>query len=220
MKIEKISDNQVKFILSQSDLIERNIKIDELTSSTEKTHDLFREILAQAWEECDFSVDNAPLMVEAVPVASNGIMIIVTKLAEGDSNSREDKLNLMTQHKDFRRFKRKSIAKGEETSGDEKNICIFSFQCLDDIIDLSIRIEKNYHGSSYLYKLDRKYFLILQNDTSADGLSMEDLENIVSEYGQKHISNVLSKYYLIEHGELILPNSAVKALAKNFGDNT
>lgn len=68
MKIEKISESQIKFILTQSDLSERNIKIEDLTSPSEKTQALFRDIMEQAMEEYGFSSENTPLMVEAVPV--------------------------------------------------------------------------------------------------------------------------------------------------------
>ena len=43
------------------------------------------------------------------------------------------------------------------------------------------------------------------------------LELILKEYGQKHVSTPLAKYYLLEHGETIIAEKAVKALAKTFG---
>ena len=44
----------------------------------------------------------------------------------------------------------------------------------------------------------------------------EDAERILKEYGQKHISTPLAKYYLLEHGETLLAEQAIKALAKTF----
>ncbi len=43
------------------------------------------------------------------------------------------------------------------------------------------------------------------------------METILDEYGQKHISTLLSKYYLAEHGETIIGEKAIKALALSFG---
>ncbi len=80
MKIEKISDTQVKFILSEDDLADKDIKLEDLAVSNDKTKELFQDILSQALDECGFAVDDAPLMVEALPVALDSIMIIVTKL--------------------------------------------------------------------------------------------------------------------------------------------
>ena len=81
MKIEKISDTQVKFILSEEDLAGKDIKLEDLAVSNDKTKELFQDILSKALDECGFAVDDAPLMVEALPVAIDSIMIIVTKLA-------------------------------------------------------------------------------------------------------------------------------------------
>lgn len=52
MRIEKISENQIKFLLSKADLTERDIKITELAYGSEKTQELFREMMEQAMAEC------------------------------------------------------------------------------------------------------------------------------------------------------------------------
>ena len=48
MKIEKISDTQVKFILTQDDLTDKNIKLEDLAVSNDKTKELFQDILSKA----------------------------------------------------------------------------------------------------------------------------------------------------------------------------
>lgn len=214
MKIEKISDTQVKFILNHQDLTERNIKIDELVSPTEKTQELFRDIMEQAMEECEFTSANCPLMVEAVPVASDGIMIIVTKLQNNENA--ENKFTLVSQSKDMRRFKKKSIAPLDNDLKLDGCISVYSFIKLDDVIDVCSRLYGCFHGFNSLYKLQGKYFLILQTDTESDNIDIDDIELILGEYGQKHVSTMLSKYYIVEHGELILRNHAIKALYKSF----
>lgn len=214
MKIEKISDTQIKFILSKTDLEDRNIKLEELTNPNDKTQDLFRDIMEQALEECNFSSENAPLMVEAMPVASDGIMIIVTKLTDKDSV--ENKLTLLSQNKEVRRFKRKTISAEEQPARGEEILAIYSFETLDDVIDVSIRLNECYHGASTVYKYSGKYYLLLQNDECRNKNDFAHLEYILSEYGQKHVSTPLSKYYLLEHGELIIQSPAIKIMAKNF----
>ena len=79
MKIERVSDTQLKLTLTKADLAERDIQLEDLIRPGEKTQQLFRDIMEQAMEECDFITENTPLMVEAVPVGLDGIMIIVTR---------------------------------------------------------------------------------------------------------------------------------------------
>ncbi|MFW5645973.1 MAG: adaptor protein MecA, partial [Acetivibrio ethanolgignens] len=43
MKIEKISDNQIRCTLSKKDLLERELRISELAYGTEKAKALFRD---------------------------------------------------------------------------------------------------------------------------------------------------------------------------------
>ena len=51
MKIEKISDTQVKFILTQDDLTDKNIKLEDLAVSNDKTKDKIQDIHSKAIDE-------------------------------------------------------------------------------------------------------------------------------------------------------------------------
>ena len=214
MKIEKINESQIKLILTQADLSERNIKLEDLTIPSEKTQELFHDIMETALEEYDFISENTPLMVEAVPGGLDSIMIIVTKI---DSKSQESiGAKILSQQKDLRRFKRKSLVFQEGESDKNSDILIYSFAKLDDVIDFSLRIADTYHDASSLYKLYDRYFIVLQIKQDGDENKAEELELILGEYGQKHISVQLSKYYLIEHGETIIENKAITLLSKCF----
>ena len=54
MKIEKVSENQLKLTLTKADLVERDISLDDLIHPTEKAQRLFRDIMEQALDEYDF----------------------------------------------------------------------------------------------------------------------------------------------------------------------
>ena len=197
MKIERISENQLKLTLTKADLAERDIKLEDLISPSEKTQKLFRDIMEQA-------------LVEAVPAGTDGIMIIVTKVTNQDKKQ-------VSQAQELRRWKKKpmdTFAHKEEKNSD---ILIYSFPLLDDVIHVSVRLGESFKGESSVYKNENKYFLVLQGDTYTTEESSEELEQILKEYGQKHISTPLAKYYLLEHGETLIPEQAVKVLAKTFG---
>jgi len=80
MKIEKINDNQIKCTLNKSDLASRQIKISELAYGTEKAKNLFRDMMQQASNEFGFEADDIPLMIEAIPVSSDCIVLLITKV--------------------------------------------------------------------------------------------------------------------------------------------
>lgn len=206
MKIERISENQLKLTLTKADLAERKIKLEDLISPSERTQKLFRDIMEQALDEEDFISENTPLMVEAIPSGGDGIMIIVTTVNNKEKHADED----------LRRWKKKpmdTLAHEEEKNSD---ILIYSFPSLDDVIGVSLRLDGVFKGESAVYKNDGKYFLVMQGDTYTTEETAEDAERILKEYGQKHISTPLAKYYLLEHGEALLAEQAIKALAKTF----
>lgn len=84
MKIEKISDNQIRCTLNKSDLIDRELKISELAYGTEKAKALFRDMIQQAFYEFGFEVDDIPLMIEAIPVSTECLILVITKVSDPD----------------------------------------------------------------------------------------------------------------------------------------
>ena len=216
MKIERISENQLKLTLTKDDLKERDIKLEDLITPSEKTQKLFRDIMEQALDEEDFVSENTPLMVEAVPMGTEGIMIIVTKVNDKDKKG-NTAADLLQQAQETRRWKKKPLDTLEHAEEKNSDILIYSFPELDDVIRVSLRLDGGFKGESSVYKNDGKYFLVLQGDTYTAEESSDELELVLKEYGQKHVSTPLAKYYLLEHGETIIADKAVKALAKTFG---
>ena len=84
MKIEKISDTQIRCTLSRQDLAERDLKISELAYGSDKAKDLFRELMVQASYECGFEAEDIPLMIEAIPVSGDCLVLVVTKVEDPD----------------------------------------------------------------------------------------------------------------------------------------
>ena len=82
MKIEKLSDNQIRCTLNKHDLIDRELKISELAYGSEKAKGLFRDMMNQAFDEFGFEADDIPLVIEAIPVSGDCIILIVTKVED------------------------------------------------------------------------------------------------------------------------------------------
>ena len=81
MKIEKINDNQIRCILTKSDLAQRAIKLSELAYGSEKAKGLFRDMMRQAQKELGFNAEDIPLMIEAIPYSEH-IVLIITKVED------------------------------------------------------------------------------------------------------------------------------------------
>ena len=79
MKIERLNENQIRCTLNKSDLASRQLKINELAYGSDKAKELFRDMMQQASYELGFEAEDTPLMIEAIPVSSECIVLIVTK---------------------------------------------------------------------------------------------------------------------------------------------
>ncbi len=84
MKIEKVNDHQIRCTLTREDLADRELKLSELAYGTEKAKDLFRDMMQQASFEFGFEAEDIPLMIEAIPLNSECIILIITKVEDPD----------------------------------------------------------------------------------------------------------------------------------------
>ena len=82
MKIEKISDTQIRCTLTKEDLDSHQIRISELAYGTDKAKKLFREMMQQAQIQFGFEADNIPLMIEAIPISGESVVLIITKVED------------------------------------------------------------------------------------------------------------------------------------------
>ena len=82
MKIEKVNEQQIRCTLTREDLANRELKISELAYGTEKAKTLFRDMMRQAAYECGFEAEDIPLMIEAIPLNSECIVLIITKVED------------------------------------------------------------------------------------------------------------------------------------------
>ena len=125
MKIEKVNENQIRCTLTREDLASRELKISELAYGTEKAKNLFRDMMQQANFEFGFEAEDIPLMIEAIPLNSECIVLIITKV--------EDPEELDTR---FSRFA-PSVTEDDMEFDEETE------QTADDITDLFRKIQEN-----------------------------------------------------------------------------
>lgn len=118
MKIEKISETQIRCTLNKQDLADRDLKISELAYGSEKAKELFHELITQASYECGFEAEDIPLMIEAIPVSGDCLVLIVTKVEDPDE--------LDTRFSNFSSFRE---------SSNEDNISSIASSVADEILE-------------------------------------------------------------------------------------
>ena len=127
MKIEKINDNQIRCTLTREDLANREINLSELAYGSEKAKSLFRDMMQQASHDFGFEANNIPLMIEAIPLSSDSIILIITKV--------EDPEELDTR---FSRFSPEEEGSGSADAGASAPV----LSGADEILDLIRKINQ------------------------------------------------------------------------------
>lgn len=237
MKIEKVSENQIRCTLTREDLASRELKISELAYGTEKAKTLFRDMLQQANFEFDFDAEDIPLMIEAIPLNSECIVLIITKVEDpeeldtrfsrfapsvmeddGDddfyADSPDDMLDLFRKLKEPRRQTEAPVPPTAEEPSEKDRTMIFSMDSLQQVMNAAAVIGSHFHGSSALYKDERlgSYLLLLTQGEEAHEV-FDRTCNILSEYGSLKRSLVGSQTFLEEHYEPLIGHNALQALS-------
>ena len=101
MRIERINDNSIRCTLTSFDLSVRNLNIRELAYGSEKARKLFEEMMSKASNEVGFNAENMPIMIEAVPMSSDSIQLIISKVANPEEL--DARFSRFTQNPAFRK---------------------------------------------------------------------------------------------------------------------
>lgn len=232
MKIEKVNDNQIRCTLTKEDLANRQIKLSELAYGTEKAKSLFRDMMQQANFEFGFEAEDIPLMIEAIPLNSDCIVLIITKVEDPEEldtrfarfapsveeevqeemsgNHPEAPLNL--SHEDIQ--EEKAAQKDESGKPSNGRIArVFQFSHMVDLCQAAGLLANSFEGKSSLYKWEKEksYLLVLSCDKSQKA-SFDKACNLLSEYGSFVRIKGHTPAFLSEHCDLIVAENALKIL--------
>lgn len=240
MKIEKVNENQIRCTLTREDLASRQLKVSELAYGTEKAKNLFRDMMKQANFEFGFEAEDIPLMIEAIPLNSECIVLIITKVEDPEeldtrfarfSPSVTEELDDAHEHPEdatdeiFDMFRHLQNAQGEApaadstksdaTSAEKERTRIFLFRNLSQVFEAASVIAGSYTGDSALYKDAgrNQYLLVLKQGTGSAEI-FDRTCNIVSEYGSVQRASTGSSAFLAEHCEALISENAVQSLGQ------
>lgn len=200
MKIERLSVDKIRIFLTFDDLKERGIQKEDMWREIPKVHELFSEMMEQAYNEVGFDA-TGPLAVEVFALPAQGMVVIVTRGkvhvgADGEVLDEEEAEDVYEM----------------EVTMEQSDMIAFAFQDFEHLVRAAkvvsgIGLED---GSLYSYK--NKW--ILQMDPSElEETKFHALIAILSEFGE---ATSITSAVLMEYGNSIISESAVQVLCKHF----
>ena len=244
MKIEKINDNQIRCTLTREDLETRELKLSELAYGSEKAKSLFQDMMQQAAYEFGFEANNIPLMIEAIPVSSETIILIITKVEDpeeldtrfskfspftdsedGDASSSIPKLEGADEILDlFHKIKQvgksaekvSAITSKEKTDHSSVHLArMYQFRDLDVLIHASKSLKGFYNGRNSVFKDDfNKDYFLVVSKSKHTPEEFNKVCNTLSEYGTSCKFSSAAEAYFSEHYTLIWRDNALQKLAE------
>jgi len=201
MKIEKLSENKIRFTFNNLDLEKNNIDVHSFMSNSIESQSLFLNMLNQAEREIGFATDGYKLSIEALAL-SNGIFIITVTRIEKEN------------------FKPSRVQPRRKTNLCKNNTLIYKFSCFDDFCNfqnfLSVSLPNlinKFSESNSLYKYNNSFFLICENINNQDA---NLLSSIISEFAIFINYSDLVIHKIKEYGLFVGENTLHKAYRREI----
>lgn len=208
MRIEKVNDNQLKFMLCKEELEMRGIDLEELRNKTLDINPLIQEIRQEAIQ-LGFSLDDAHHVVELIPKNFEELIVIITKMQSKERTI--TKPNFKSIHKHENNVGSYSKESPERRRADRdsrrlRNIYIYKFPTLDAVIEVSKLINGYFLGYGKVYKYKSEYYLVMEGRMGGEGISF------LTEHGER-VKQTNIEPLLKEHGETIVTRDAISKLS-------
>jgi len=198
MKIERLSQDKIRIFLTFDDLMERGIQKEDMWREIPKVHELFSDMMDQAYTELGFDA-TGPLAVEVFALPAQGMVVIVTR---GKVHS---------EHKNEEDEEPEEIYELEVTL-EQSDIISYAFRDFDHVVDAAKMLHAMGLTEGRLFSYKDQWVLQIEPEET-DDRKYHALIAVLSEFGD---ASSVTKAVLEEYGKTIIPENAVAALCAYF----
>ncbi len=197
MRVERLGQDKIRIFLTFDDLSERGIEKEDMWRDIPKVHELFNDMMEQAYQELGFEV-SGPVAVEVFALPAQGMVVIVTRGKTGSKVEKEEEYDDEVYEL--------------EVTLEESDLILYSFRDFEHMVEAAHRINAFLTNGGAAYFYQGKYYLVLE-EVDLDQERYQKLIAILSEYGEATPTTV---YVLEEYGKVIIADDAVKEICKRF----
>lgn len=203
MKIERLSQDKIRIFLTLDDLLERGIQKEDLWREIPKVHELFNEMMDQAYSELGFEA-SGPLAVEVIGLPAQGMVVIVTRgsgevdhhgYVDDDEQDHDEELYEM------------------EVTLEISDTILYVFRDFEDVVAAARRLAAagpEIGGKLYAYK---GHYLLAFDAAGVEQSRYQTITAVLAEYGE---AASVTEAVLEEYGKVIFASDAVKEINERF----
>ncbi|OUM96809.1 MAG: adaptor protein [Thermobacillus sp. ZCTH02-B1] len=175
MKIERLSQDKIRIFLTLDDLLERGIQKEDLWREIPKVHELFSEMMDQAYSELGFEA-TGPLAVEVIGLPAQGMVVIVTR-GSGDVVEHHDDVDDDEPDHDEDMYEMEVTLEISDT-------ILYAFRDFEDVVAACRRLAAavpESGGRLYAYK---GLYLLAFGASEVDPSRYQAITAVLAEYGE------------------------------------
>ncbi|MCS1350956.1 genetic competence negative regulator [Mechercharimyces sp. CAU 1602] len=195
MRVERLDRDKIRFFLSLDDLAERGIKKEDMWHDMPKVHELFNDMMEQAYHELGFEV-SGPVAVEVYAMPAQGMIVVVSRGTSPKLG--EDPYDYDAMYE-------------LEVTMEESDEISFRFGDFEDLIQAAKRAETLGITGGKVFSYKDKYYLLM--DVKEDTQYLQGFVALLSEFGE---ATTVSEAVLAEYGTLIWKENALKEINHYF----
>lgn len=199
MKIERLSTDKIRIFLTFDDLTERGIQKEDMWREIPKVHELFSEMMEQAYSELGFDA-SGPLAVEVFALPAQGMVVIVTrgKMNSPSSDSSEEEEDIYEM----------------EVTLEESELISYAFSDFEDLLRMAKVVLPMLPEGGKLFSYKNRYILQVEpSDWDEKDTRYQALIAVMSEYGE---ATSVTQAVLEEYGKTVIAENAVQVLCSHF----
>ena len=205
MKIEKLNEDKIRITLNLDDLKEKNIDFHTFMSNSIESQSIFLDMLDEAEKKVGFVTDDYKIMIEAIALNNGSFILTVTRFAA---------------QKPKNTYKRKKVNIKRKKPNINCSKAIYEFTSFDNFCEFCGYLQKNNCTTSLskfqlLYEYNNKYYFVL-SDINTNSQNLKFLCSTITEFAHFVNYSDLFERKLMEYGNLIMKNNAVKTCVKHF----
>lgn len=196
MRVERLSRDKIRFFLSMDDLMERGIEKEDMWRDIPKVHELFNDMMDQAYQELGFEI-SGPVAVEVFALPAQGMVVVVSR---GRTPSRDELDDL--DGDDMYEL---------EVTLEESDQVVFQFADFEDLVQAAGSSYRLIGSGGSVYAYRDHYYLVL--DTEMETETLQKGIAVLSEYGE---ASTYTGHVLQEYGKTIWDRDAIGEIVRYF----
>ncbi|WP_274651674.1 genetic competence negative regulator [Paenibacillus humicola] len=202
MKIERLNQDKIRIFLTFDDLLERGIQKEDMWREIPKVHELFSEMMDQAYNELGFDA-SGPLAVEVFALPAQGMVVIVTR----------GKVNVRPDDRTHDEDENEEDVYELEVTLEQSDVVLYAFKDIEDVIAVSRRLhDSGLTSDGRLYSYNGKYMLAFE----AEGMEQPRYHAMIALLAEFGDAASVTTAVLDEYGKVVIPAQAVAEICTYF----